>query len=390
MASPSSYPSSLQSVSKKRPKVSKRELARLEADNNKRTKRDLPQCPICEYRIEPAYWADHYQYELNRLAEPTSEAYANSFSATKGKRGAAVAAKRQLEGKGKKKLSLYEETLEKIQKNRNKRMDRLKQINNKSVLDISTADTTQNDSELALRVQMEEQENSGEVQTCFICNERLCGDSEAINLHIDNCLSNPKSPSENEEQDDDDDSDIYSDTPQASSGWEEYEWAGQRRVRATAMMEGGYGGAGFATASKVEEDNDEDLDVEDDDADEYGESQYTERDVVNNGDDEDTSALRQMVSGSTGQTRQGFEESVSETGWQEHLSKEDKVPSAGRSNLLIDSLKARIHQLESASKSANCLICLEPYKTPLTSIVCWHVHCEQCRATPLPTAFHEG
>ncbi|KAI8337311.1 hypothetical protein BD560DRAFT_413265 [Blakeslea trispora] len=384
MASPRSYPS-LQPASKKRPKVSKRELARLEDDNNKKAKRDSPKCPICEYRIEPAYWADHYQYELSRLAEPTSEAYASPLTVVKGKRGAAVAAKRQLEGKGKKKLSLYEETLEKIQKNRNKRMDQLKQLNNKAVLD--TADTIQDDSELALRVQMEEQENSGEIQRCFICDKRLCGDLEAINLHIDSCLSNPRSPSENEQDIEEDDSEDEEEENrlQPTSGWEEYEWAGQRRVRATAMMEGGYGGAGFATASKVEEDNDEDLDVEDDDAEEYGENQYTEGDIVNNGDDEDTSALRQMVSGSTGQARQGFEESVSEMGWQEHLSKEESLPSAGRPNLLIDSLKARIHQLESASKSANCLICLEPYKTPLTSIVCWHVHCEQCWLETLGT-----
>ncbi|CAO3700004.1 unnamed protein product [Rhizopus stolonifer] len=78
---------------------------------------------------------------------------------------------------------------------------------------------------------------------------------------------------------------------------------GQRRVRASAMMEGGYSGAGFATASKreAEDDEDEDLDVEDDDAEQYGETQYTERDILVNADEdnEDAFALREMVSGGT-------------------------------------------------------------------------------------------
>lgn len=43
-------------------------------------RRDLPKCPICEYRIEPQYWADHYQYELGRLSEPTSEAYSDPMN----------------------------------------------------------------------------------------------------------------------------------------------------------------------------------------------------------------------------------------------------------------------------------------------------------------------
>ncbi|RCH96966.1 hypothetical protein CU098_004735 [Rhizopus stolonifer] len=267
-------------------------------------KRDLPKCPICEYRIEPAYWADHYQYELGRLAEPTSEAYLNPSNQNKGKRGAAVAAKRQLEGKGKKKASVYEETLERIQKNRTQRADRLRNMNQTGPVEAET----QHDSEVALRVMMEEQEGSSEVQTCFICNERLF----------------------------------------EQSGWEEYEWAGQRRVRATAMMEGGYSGAGFATAN-----------------------------IVVSVEDEDASALHEMVSG--GAPRQGFEETVSE--W-EHTTKDNVQPT--QSTLLIDSLKARIHQLES-TKAFNCLICLEPYKTPLTSIVCWHVHCEKCWLQTLGT-----
>lgn len=68
-----------------------------------------------------------------------------------------------------------------------------------------------------------------DTQTCFICNQVLHGDSEAVNLHIDQCLAN-----------------MNNNTAESSTSgggtWVEYEWAGQTRVRATAMMEGGYSG----------------------------------------------------------------------------------------------------------------------------------------------------
>lgn len=238
-----------------------------------------------------------------------------SSSSSKGKRGAAVAAKRQLEqSKGKKKsTSVYEETLEKIQKNRQKRNDRLKQLDGSAIKhEERPARAAQNDSEVALQVML----NDADVQTCFICNERLYGDLEAVNLHIDNCLSNPARQVEQDEQEEEeadfdeseeenDNNNNNSSSSQPNQGWDEYEWAGQVRVRATAMMEGGYGGAGFATSSKRDEDEDEeDLDVEDDDAAQFGQSQYTERDIVVNMDDdtEDASALREMVSGGTVRT----------------------------------------------------------------------------------------
>ncbi|CEP09025.1 hypothetical protein [Parasitella parasitica] len=391
---------------RKRSKVSRRELDTLNDDN--RAHRDLPKCPICEYRIEPAYWTEHYQYELNRLSEPTSEVYSNPMNKNYGKRGAAVAARRQMEGKGKKKVSVHQEALDKVQKNRSKRKDRLRQIVDPVSLDLDDSHR------VALELQQQE-DISADVQTCFICQQRLYGDLDDINLHIDNCLSHPASNSRQEESEPDD-QEQEQEQEQEQDTWQEYEWAGQVRVRASAMMEGGYGGAGFTTASKIEVDDqdDLDLDVEDDDAAQFGETQYTERDIVVTMDEnnENESALREMVSGGSVRTptleeerqvscsallyvvyrmlidrliysqeqAQEFEPTVSVSGWDQHLKHESHYtnPSQKQSSLVIDSLKARIRELESASKSSNCLICLESYKTPLTSIVCWHVHCEQC------------
>lgn len=364
----------LKSSSKKR--ALRRELATLQEDNNKKSRRDIPKCPICEYHIEPIYWEEHYQYELGRLAEPSSEVF---IEKGKGKRGAALMARQQMEKGGKKKPgSVHEETLERIQKNRQKRSDILKHLNqNKQPL---------SDSEIAHQISLEEEQP--EVQTCFICNQQLFGDLEAVNLHIDRCLTSSEQQEQEEQQEQQLQLPQIEETA-SEEQWVEYEWAGQRRVRASAMMEGGYSGAGFATASKreAEDDEDEDLDVEDDDAEQYGETQYTERDILVNADEdnEDAFALREMVSGGTTRSspaseRQGFEETVSVAGWDQHLNTlNGNTVGNSQSKLVIDSLKAHIRQLEAASRSSpHCLICLEPYKTPLTSIVCWHVHCERC------------
>ncbi|KAL0092414.1 hypothetical protein J3Q64DRAFT_1214970 [Phycomyces blakesleeanus] len=403
------------STTKRRSKGLHRELQFLVDDNGKRAKRDQPKCPICEHRIDPAHWEIHFNYELERLGQLESDIYNNPLNKNRGKRGAAVVARQQLEKTNHKKRapSAYESTLEKIQKNRAHRKEVLQKLDSPRQLEDSAAAY---DETLALtRALYEEEQGSRQdsnsnssAQVCFICNQALHGDSDAVNLHIDHCLANLNSSVEPEDTEDEPMIDNTENESRENSGagtsplsarWEEYEWAGQTRVRATSMMEGGYRGAGFATTSK-EEDVDEDLDVEDDDAAQFGESQYTERDIVVNSDDdnENASALREMVSGgmTRGSTatasvqdgdegevdspRSGFEETVSDAGWERHLTHSNQMNSnSGQSRLVVDSLKARIQQLEAASRSVpRCLICLEGYKTPLASIVCWHVHCEQC------------
>ncbi|KAI8882084.1 hypothetical protein K501DRAFT_252054 [Backusella circina FSU 941] len=332
----------------------RRELETLDDNNSKRARRDFPKCPICEHRIEPIYWTEHYQYELTRLAELDSEAYTDPLDKNKGKRGAAVVARRQLENKKKKHSSVYEETLERIQKNRNKRSDMLKCIDRPEEFEA---------------VPEQQQQQASDAQVCFICNQTLYGDLDIINLHIDNCLANPPTASSEHT--------IEDPSPSPASSWEQYEWAGEVRVRATAMMEGGYGGAGFATTNKEEAEEDEDLDVEEDDDDQFGTIQYSERDIVVSTEDEEAYALREMVSGGSVRPVQSqeFEETVVMDDERTHHQQQH----LSNGQLVIDSLKSRIHQLEHATRcTPRCLICLEPYKTPLTSIICWHVHCEQC------------
>ncbi|CAO3696327.1 unnamed protein product [Umbelopsis ramanniana] len=389
---------SSKTLAKKRSRLS-RELGSLREDNAKKARRDWPKCPICGVPVEPAQYENHYQIELYELQQLNFGDY--ELSKARGKRGAAVVAKKQLEKTtGKRKVSSrYEECLSKVRKNREARSSAIK---------TTTSGTAASD--VAWNPPVENQESytsfdTGLQQTCFICNQVLSGDTESVNLHIDGCLARVNSEdndgsSMNHEATlkssasptiDDGEGDL---TPEAA--WEEYEWAGQRRVRATAMFEGGYGGAGMSTTVKGE-DVDDDLDVEDDDVNQYGEAQYSERDIVVNPDDEneDSAALREMVSGTPisrssssgpsgqGQSAQrpGYEATVSDDGWMQHLTKDAVIPTnaAGHTKLVIESLRSQINQLESASRSVpKCLICLEPYKTPLTSVVCWHVHCEEC------------
>jgi hypothetical protein len=113
-------------------------------------------------------------------------------------------------------------------------------------------------------------------------------------------------------------------------------------------------GAGFATTSKnKEEDEDEDLDVEEDDDDQFGTVQYSERDIVVNTEDdnEEAYALREMVSGGSVRAaqspRHGFEETVVMDEKPSSSSHHINTNSSGHSQLVIDSLKSRIHQLVS-------------------------------------------
>ncbi|KAJ3217668.1 hypothetical protein HDU67_007491 [Dinochytrium kinnereticum] len=72
-------------------------------------------------------------------------------------------------------------------------------------------------------------------------------------------------------------------TRSASPIVEEYSWAGQTRVRITTMLEGGFEANGFSVNKKTDKDIDEDINIDDDDEDQYGTIQYTESNLATNG-----------------------------------------------------------------------------------------------------------
>ncbi|XP_074506389.1 E3 ubiquitin-protein ligase RNF220a isoform X8 [Sebastes fasciatus] len=202
-------------------------------------------------------------------------------------------------------------------------------------------------------------------------------------------------------------------------GFEEYEWAGQKRIRATALLEGGFRGTGFATCSIKESaaDSDADLDVDGDDTLEYGKAQYTEADIIpcsgageDQGEAREREALRgavlnggmpsnritpefskwasdEMPSTSNGEcskTDPSTPSSSSSSSCAPRTCKNseiEKVTEEESTATTMEALKARIRELERQILRGDrykCLICMDSYTMPLTSIQCWHVHCEEC------------
>lgn len=81
---------------------------------------------------------------------------------------------------------------------------------------------------------------------CPVCNETT---NEDINVHVEMCLrrnegSNGTTANNHDDVDNDDDDDDESIDVEVES-FEEYEWAGQTRIRASSMLEGGYSATGL-------------------------------------------------------------------------------------------------------------------------------------------------
>ncbi|KAG7526622.1 E3 ubiquitin-protein ligase RNF220 isoform X4 [Solea senegalensis] len=203
-------------------------------------------------------------------------------------------------------------------------------------------------------------------------------------------------------------------------GFEEYEWAGQKRIRATALLEGGFRGTGFATCNMKESmvDSDADLDVDGDDTLEYGKAQYTEADIIpcsgageDQGEAREREALRgavlnggmpsnritpefskwasdEMPSTSNGESSKTDPSTPSSSSSSSSCaprtcknSEIEKVTEEESTATTMEALKARIRELEKQIQRGDrykCLICMDSYTMPLTSIQCWHVHCEEC------------
>ncbi|KAJ2484219.1 hypothetical protein EV174_002601 [Coemansia sp. RSA 2320] len=215
-------------------------------------------------------------------------------------------------------------------------------------------------------------------QTCFICSEVLDGDTDAVNAHIDGCLSQSAAGADASRE----------------QMMVEYEWDGQRRIRATAMLEGGVVAAGLGYGSSgTHKDTDDDIDVDAEDETNFGAAQYDDSNLLYCAADSEAGGeshrhrqsnlqyeefappLDSDPSTSTGPPNGELTKESSQhqpaAGWQ--------AASGGSSRLVIEALKERIREQDRLLQSAHkCLICLELYNKPCTSINCWHVYCEQC------------
>ncbi|XP_072544318.1 E3 ubiquitin-protein ligase RNF220a isoform X2 [Salminus brasiliensis] len=127
-------------------------------------------------------------------------------------------------------------------------------------------------------------------QVCPLCSAPLEGTGEEMNRHVEECLLKREGAME------EDQADLEGEN---GTRFEEYEWCGQKRVRATSLLEGGFRGTGFAMCTtKESHDSDADLDVDGDDTLEYGKAQYTEADVIPcSGEDQGETKEREALRG---------------------------------------------------------------------------------------------
>ncbi|XP_031621343.1 E3 ubiquitin-protein ligase Rnf220 [Contarinia nasturtii] len=281
------------------------------------------------------------------------------------------------------------------------------------------------------RLKLKNRKRRADDPTCPVCNERI---SDDINLHVELCLRRNGSSSGVNVEDDDDDISIDVE----GESYEEYEWAGQTRIRASSMLEGGYTAAGLQTTSmgqSSQNDEDEDLNVDGDDSQIYGEPQYSERDIilpmVDNNKKENVYLRNLVIGEATDKTnsthsRNGIGSSAFENGdddfvqpttsssFVNHSIAETEIkcestssssritidlkdgsvkevttvaitnqPSVAQSETaasqIIDALKEKIREYEAIIKNkSKCLICMDEFRVPVVSICCWHVHCEEC------------
>lgn len=239
-------------------------------------------------------------------------------------------------------------------------------------------------------------------QVCPLCSALLTGTEEEMSRHVEQCLFKREGATE------EDSADVEGEN---GTRFEEYEWCGQKRVRATTLLEGGFRGTGFAMCSRKEShDSDADLDVDGDDTLEYGKAQYTEADIIpcsgeDQGEAKEREALRgavlnggvpsnritpefskwvsdEMPSTSNGESskQEPSSSSLSSTPRTCKNSEIEKITEDSTATTL-EALKARIRELEKQILRGDrykCLICMDSYTMPLTSIQCWHVHCEEC------------
>nr|CAI5831501.1 unnamed protein product [Callosobruchus analis] len=186
---------------------------------------------------------------------------------------------------------------------------------------------------------------------CPICNREV---NEDLAIHVEKCLRRSEANGSSSDENID------------VEAFEEYEWAGQSRVRATSLLQGGVSNLGTSISMG---DEDEDLNVDGDDTQMYGSPQYSENDVILPCEDPDPEdvALRKAVIGGDPKRLCTDKDKNSEA-----KNSEDPV---------VEVLKNRIRELESKEQNREvykCLICMERYHTPVISVCCWHVHCEEC------------
>ncbi|XP_055111296.1 E3 ubiquitin-protein ligase RNF220 isoform X1 [Symphalangus syndactylus] len=372
--------------------ISDREASSSPEDRNDRCKKkaaalfdsQAPICPICQVLLRPSELQEHMEQELEQLAQlPSSKnSLLKDAMAPGTPKSLLLSASIKREGESPTASPHPSATDDLHHSDRYQTFLRVR---------------ANRQTRLNARIGKMKRRKQDEGQVCPLCNRPLAGSEQEMSRHVEHCLSKREGSCMAE----DDAVDIEHEN---NNRFEEYEWCGQKRIRATTLLEGGFRGSGFIMCSgKENPDSDADLDVDGDDTLEYGKPQYTEADVIpctgeEPGEAKEREALRGAVlNGGPPSTRITSEfskwasdempsTSNGESSKQEAMQKTCKNSDIEKITedsavTTFEALKARVRELErqlSRGDRYKCLICMDSYSMPLTSIQCWHVHCEEC------------
>ncbi|XP_028902292.1 E3 ubiquitin-protein ligase RNF220 isoform X1 [Ornithorhynchus anatinus] len=369
--------------------ISDREASSSPEDRNDRCKKkptlfdsQAPVCPVCQTLLRPGELQDHMEQELEKLAQLhiSKNSLLKDAMAPGTPKSVLLSASIKREGDSPTASPHSSDDLQ--------HSDRYQ-----TFLRVRANRQTR----LNARIGKMKRRKQDEGQVCPLCSRPLAGSEEEMSRHVEQCLTKREGPCLTE----DDSVDVEGEN---GPRFEEYEWCGQKRVRASTLLEGGFRGSGFIMCSgKENPDSDADLDVDGDDTLEYGKAQYTEADIIpctgeEPGEAKEREALRGAVlNGGTPSTRITPEfskwtsdempsTSNGESSKQEAMQKTCKNSDIEKITedsavTTLEALKARVRELErqlSRGDRYKCLICMDSYTMPLTSIQCWHVHCEEC------------
>lgn len=320
-----------------------------------------PHCPVCGLTLRPGEIETHLQVELEKLdklsvrnsrksRENTSQGR-KTLPSPSGCRG------KDSPGLGAASQSRYENYM-RIQTNRLARLGARSRTRKKKL----------------------------EETVCPVCNKKVTGTPEELNEHVELCLKKRDDELEPVDVETDD-----------MEQYEEYTWAGQTRIRASSMLDGGYAGSGFQVASSSSQGQDEDCDlnVDDDDTEKFGKPQYSEADVIPCASDEpDEDREREALRGAFLSTADAptSHSRLTDTDIEGAYNPEDSVETriknepldekdsevGGSAGQIITALRCRLKEKDKQQIGPKCLICMELYNKPVTSTQCWHVHCEEC------------
>lgn len=151
--------------------------------------------------------------------------------------------------------------------------------------------------EALLQVRQNRRQRVRGAARCPVCFKAIPGEEREVQEHVDSCLE--RSTRRNEEENG---PIIVDESSDDDEEFDSYTWCGQTRVRATSGMHSHAFGSLATRGKKVTEDEDALVNVEEVEENQYGDTQYDEKDVIlpsrsNNAEVREALAIRSALVG---------------------------------------------------------------------------------------------